>query len=820
MADPKQQSSPSYIEVSNTLKARFGASPNPHGDTGYVGFTLPEDRYLVLSPGRNTSWEIRNSQSVTLGAGPTYEGLLDHLGVNGHPSEPVQESLPLKGSEVSEKGQAALWNLERFGSVFPLKPNTKGGSGSYRSPSWKDDAFTAREQVIAHWTRYPDDNIGVPASKNHWVLDVDPRHGGDKSVEEHEVKYGKLPETFTVQTSGGGHHYYFSSPNAQKNASGDFAPGLDTRTLTDEGNLGYVVGVGSIRDGNQYRVVRDVPLVPAPVWLLDLIKSVKNGSESSKKSEIEMIPEGERNNRLASLAGALRNQGLDEEGICEALDGINRSKCSPPLPDDEVRAIAHSVASYESGSAPTWKLKGGDNTIITAKGTYRLETKVEEEKVEWVEPPEMPNDHDLEGWKQRANERIASLSRPRAIHEDFFHGPVGNLCRAIQASSDVDPIAVGAQCLTILGSIYGRNPRIYSGGKFQRPNLMLGIIGPTTLGRKGSGLGVLLDSIFQRLDNEWLENCVERGLTTGEGMIGRIRDPRTVDEDDGEDGLEKGDKDPGVEDKRVLFLAEELPSILHKAKKRNDGSLFGTVCEGFDSPNFMSVTTKKGALRATGPHISIIGHGTVNYLNKAFDITDIAGGFCNRFLWIWSTMTQALLDAKVPEMLLIPFFRDASDAIKFAEGVQEMTRTDEAQRLMEVEYYKSIATAPTGLLGDLLAREVAIVNRLSIIFALTDCSDIIKVEHIKVALALWNYSANCAALIFSGKLDGLEDKILRILRQKPTGLTRTQIWKDLAVAHTKSTTEVLKALEVLEKASLAKREGSGKGEKWFPLEVK
>ena len=59
------------------------------------------------------------------------------------------------------------------------------------------------------------------------------------------------------------------------------------------------------------------------------------------------IPEGERNNTLASLAGSLRRRGLSEEVIERTLLEVNRAQCDPPLGEDEVKRIARSVARYE-----------------------------------------------------------------------------------------------------------------------------------------------------------------------------------------------------------------------------------------------------------------------------------------------------------------------------------------------------------------------------------------------------------------------------------------------------------------------------------------
>jgi len=62
--------------------------------------------------------------------------------------------------------------------------------------------------------------------------------------------------------------------------------------------------------------------------------------------------EGSRNVTLASFAGTMRKRGISESAICVALLEENKAKCDPPLPDDEVRAIAKSVSRYEPGAAP------------------------------------------------------------------------------------------------------------------------------------------------------------------------------------------------------------------------------------------------------------------------------------------------------------------------------------------------------------------------------------------------------------------------------------------------------------------------------------
>jgi hypothetical protein len=63
--------------------------------------------------------------------------------------------------------------------------------------------------------------------------------------------------------------------------------------------------------------------------------------------EAPALREGSRNAALTSLAGSMRRRGMSEEAMAAALLEENRLRCRPPLPEDEVRQVARSVARYE-----------------------------------------------------------------------------------------------------------------------------------------------------------------------------------------------------------------------------------------------------------------------------------------------------------------------------------------------------------------------------------------------------------------------------------------------------------------------------------------
>lgn len=80
-----------------------------------------------------------------------------------------------------------------------------------RLTGWQEHATREPEQIRAWGRRWPHANIGgaAGAKSGRVVLDVDPRHGGDVSLELLEHEHGSLPETQEALTGSGGRHFYF-----------------------------------------------------------------------------------------------------------------------------------------------------------------------------------------------------------------------------------------------------------------------------------------------------------------------------------------------------------------------------------------------------------------------------------------------------------------------------------------------------------------------------------------------------------------------------------------------------------------------------------
>lgn len=199
------------------------------------------------------------------------------------------------------------------------------------------------------WGSYVDANIGVATgdASGVVVLDIDTKAGGETSLANLEQRYEELPDTWAVETGGGGFHFYFRMPNVDvRNSAGAIGSGIDVR-----GNGGYVVAPPSLhKSGERYRWSealhpRVIPHpAPMPQWLLDRI------APKAIQRQVTVLPhkikEGERNNWMTSVAGAMRRNGFCADAIYAAISVENKRRCQPPMEDVEVRRIANSIERY------------------------------------------------------------------------------------------------------------------------------------------------------------------------------------------------------------------------------------------------------------------------------------------------------------------------------------------------------------------------------------------------------------------------------------------------------------------------------------------
>lgn len=176
-------------------------------------------------------------------------------------------------------------NVKADGNCSCGKPACKNPGKHPRENGWNKHrySFTEFSKLLAKW---PDMNFLIATGSNSgfFVLDVDPRNGGNESLRGLIEEYGDLPETTTIST-GEGKHYYFQCEK-RTFSSTKIGSGLDIRA---EG--GAVVVPPSVHaNGNTYKVDKDdVSIAASPGWLINLIEDATEKASGGEDNEAKTI---------------------------------------------------------------------------------------------------------------------------------------------------------------------------------------------------------------------------------------------------------------------------------------------------------------------------------------------------------------------------------------------------------------------------------------------------------------------------------------------------------------------------------------------------
>lgn len=374
-----------------------------------------------------------------------------------------------------------------------------------------------------------------------------------------------------------------------------------------------------------------------------------------------------------------------------------------------------------------------------------------------------------------------------------FHGLAGDVVRLWEPFTEADRVAVLAHTVIFFGNAVGRSPHIIAGGDRHGLNENALFLGSTSTGRKGTSAAVVRTQY--RAADPSFDASIVSGLSTGEGLIHVVRDP---------------EGEQAIEEKRLCVLESEFATPL-RAMRREGNTLSPVIRCAWDGGRLRTMT-RAAPLVASNAHISIVGHITPDELQQQLDANETTNGLLNRFLIIAVKRSRSLPDGASPAWPDVERLgRQLHDRMVTARLAGELKR-DHAARDLWHDVYDSLSEERAGRLGKALSRAAPHVLRLSGIYALLDDSSVIRRGHLESALAFWRYVEESTAFFLGDSLENPDaDLILRALRERPDGMSKSDLYKLKSGHLTKERAEI--ALRYLVKNGLAYREEKHAGEK-------
>jgi hypothetical protein len=381
-------------------------------------------------------------------------------------------------------------------------------------------------------------------------------------------------------------------------------------------------------------------------------------------------------------------------------------------------------------------------------------------------------------------------SWPPGPAEATFHGPAGEFVLRTEPHSEAHPMALLAQFLVAFGTACGRGAHYQVEADEHYANEFCILVGPSSKGRKGSSWGHVR-RVIGEADTTFAEQCLASGLSSGEGLIAQVRDP--VNDTDA----------LAPADKRRLVLEQEFAQVL-KVLSREGNTLSPTVRQAWDGDPLQTMV-RNNPLRASAAHIGIVAHVTKDELLRYLTATELANGFFNRFLMLAVDRSKLLpFGSTIDSHGLAEICDRVRIALRFAAPHRALA-FDPAARERWIAAYGELSAGQPGLAGAATARAEAHVVRLALIYALLDCSEQVRLEHLEAGLAVWRYSADSAGWIFGDSLgDPTADEIWAATKERSAGVTRTEV-SDM-FSRNKKRREIDRALSVLEDAGRLRRE--------------
>src|SRR5262249_38062376 len=122
-------------------------------------------------------------------------------------------------------------------------------------------------------------------------------------------------------------------------------------------------------------------------------------------------------------------------------------------------------------------------------------------------------------------EEFPTIAVTPKMAPEAYYGLAGRIVAAIEPYSEADPVPIRAHVLVGVGNLIGRGPHALVERTTHTCGEFVVLVGDTAKGRKGQAWSTPR-YLLRQADGEWASACIKHGLSSGEGVIHAVRDPR------------------------------------------------------------------------------------------------------------------------------------------------------------------------------------------------------------------------------------------------------------------------------------------------------
>lgn len=496
--------------------------------------------------------------------------------------------------------ETALSHAARGWFVFPCKPGDKYPITKH---GWHDASRDA-EQIRQWWAKTPNANVGIACGMSGLcVLDIDTGLEDDNAAMLWLGAHN-MPTTYMVRSGrrpGFGLQVYFTG--AIPDVIGWELDGCkgDIKSLG-----GLVMSAGCVHpSGTEYAVKCGSPeeLADTPDW----VRSLKSPNIGTGKDAAPV--EGGRNNYLTSVAGKMRNAGLGGAALEMALLQHNADVCAPPLPEDEVKAIAAHVLKYD--------VPEPDPVAVIGKPLVEVAEDADDAVIVNQSRPVYPDG----AWAGTAYAEFAELcTRDNPVPPKFYIESLRTAVGAVMGDRLRCPLdAVNPRAYTI----FIAPPQKGKGTSISRVQELF-------KERWDSLVRTELPLLFTDTKSLWKQRGIGAQIinpASAPGLMMALAPPQPKKAVEGETPAATWVPIP-----RLLTMMEEVRGLFANFTLESTGAgLEGVLCELFDRTSFSATATAKRAPQSGEAMLSILGGITGEEWEKIFSQTSSAGsGFLSR----------------------------------------------------------------------------------------------------------------------------------------------------------------------------------------------